>query len=69
MKTCIKVFIISLSVLLRMKNFRTKFVEKIKKKNQFFFYIFAVYDIMCENIVEPGRPQDNMAHAHCMLNT
>jgi len=66
-------FIISLSVI-RMKIFRTKFVEKIKNKNifiqwLFFFEILAIYDIMWKDIVEPGRPQDNTAHAHCMLNT
>jgi hypothetical protein len=34
----------------------------------FFFFIFFVYEIIWENIVEPGRPDDNMAHAHCMLD-
>jgi len=29
----------------------------------------AVYEIMWKYIVERGRPQDNMAHAHCMLDT
>jgi hypothetical protein len=42
----------------------------------------AVYEIMWKNVVEPGRRQmtiwrmrvgqaadDNMAHAHCMLDT
>jgi len=29
----------------------------------------AVYELMCKNIVERGRPRDNKAHAHCMLDT
>jgi len=29
----------------------------------------AVYETMWKHIVESGRLHDNMAHAHCMLNT
>jgi len=29
----------------------------------------AVYEIMWKNVVERGRTDDNMAHAHCMLDT
>jgi len=35
----------------------------------FFFENHAVYEIMWKNIVESGMPRDNMAHAHCMLDT
>jgi hypothetical protein len=42
--------------------FREKFVEKIKTH--------ILCSITC-NAVEPGRPHtdDNMAHAHCLLDT
>jgi hypothetical protein len=50
--------------------------DKICRENQntnFVFHAFflnrVVYAIIWENIVEPGRPDDNMAHAHCMLDT
>ena len=65
--------IISRSVFLRTNNV----LGKISRENQntnfvflpcFFFYR-VVYEIMWENIVEPGRPDDNMAHAHCMPDT
>jgi len=36
--------------------------------NVFFFENYAVYEIMWENVVERGKPQDNMAHSHCMLD-
>ena len=26
----------------------------------------AVYEIMWKNVVQPDRPHDNMAHAHCV---
>ena len=29
----------------------------------------TVYEVMWKNIVERGRPHDNMAHAHCVLDT
>ena len=29
----------------------------------------AVHEIMWKNTVDPVRPHENMAHAHCMLNT
>jgi len=48
--------------------------DKICRENQntkFLFdaLFFVVYKIMWKNIVEPDRPDDNMAHAHCMLDT
>jgi hypothetical protein len=50
-----------------------KFAEKTKTKLcgpcPFFVENRAVYQKMWENTVEPGRPDDNMAHAHCMLDT
>jgi len=29
----------------------------------------AVYEIMWKNTAQPYRPEDKMAHAHCMLDT
>jgi len=30
----------------------------------------SVYELMWKGVVQPDRPQnDNMAHAHCMLDT
>ena len=49
---------------------QTKVVEKIKTHilcSVPFFENRAVYVIMWKNIVERGRPHDNMAHVHCML--
>jgi hypothetical protein len=28
----------------------------------------TVYEIMWKNIVQPVKPHDTMAHAHCMLD-
>jgi hypothetical protein len=47
---------------------QTKVVEKVKTQILFFSYFFfflihALYEIMCKNIAELGRPQmNNMAH-------
>jgi len=49
--------------------FQTKIVEKIKTHILYSETVFenrAVYEVMWKNIVERGRPQINMAHAHCM---
>jgi len=50
----------SSSVLLRMRNFSEKVVQKIKT-HILFSILFpenhSVYEIMWENMVEPGRPQ------------
>ena len=55
--------------------FQTKVVEKIKTHilcSVAFFLSFEnrpVYEIMWENILVPGQATDeNMAHAHCMLD-
>jgi hypothetical protein len=29
----------------------------------------AVYEVMWKNAVEPDATDENMAHAHCMLDT
>jgi len=34
-----------------------------------FFESRAVYEIMWKNIVQPGRPQTTMVHAHRMMDT
>ena len=53
--------------------FQTKVVEKIKIhfvfSNFFFLENRAVYEIMWKNAVQPDMPHDNMAYAHCMLDT
>jgi hypothetical protein len=52
--------------------FQTKVVEKIKIHILFsvtFFLNRALYEIMSKNILERGRPHDNMAHARYMLDT
>jgi len=54
--------------------FRTKFVEKIKTciscSLLFFPQNHAIYEIMWKIIVQRGKATyDNMAHAHCMLDT
>ena len=58
----IYILIISRSVLLRMKKFQTKVVEKIRTRilgsiTIFFSENRAVYEIMWKNIKEPSRPQ------------
>ena len=53
--------ILSYSILLRMKNFSDKCLEKIKTPLLSYFFFFfenlAFYGIMWKNIVDPGRPQ------------
>jgi len=54
--------------------FQTKFVEKIKThilcSMTFFFENCAVYEIMWKKYCRAGQAaDDNMAHAHCMLDT
>ena len=53
--------VISRLILLRMRNFTGKFVEKIKTRMlcsiTFFFGNRSVYEIMWKNIVVPDRPQ------------
>ena len=61
--------IISRSVLLRMRNVSDKSCTENQNthfvfNNFFFFENYAIYEIMWKNIVELGRPHDNMAHAH-----
>jgi hypothetical protein len=61
--------------LLKWKMLQTKVVEEMKTHFMFsnFFFSFenrAVCEIMWRNIVERGQAtDDNMAHAHCMLDT
>jgi hypothetical protein len=49
--------------------FRTKMRKENQKTNLIFSNvfpkIFAVYEILWKNMVEPSA--DEMAHAHCML--
>jgi len=53
--------------------FQTKAVKEIRTHfvfRNFFSENLAVYEIMWKNIVERDRvTDDNMAHAHCMLDT
>jgi len=59
---------ISGSFLLRMIRFRTKFVE-ISKSDFFFRKIFILWDNV-EKYCRAGQAtDDNIAHAHCMLDT
>ena len=37
--------------------------------NKFFFENRALFEIMWKHVVQPGRPHDNMVHAHCMMDT
>ena len=68
--------IISRSVLLILKMFQTKVVEKIKTHilcSVTFFFCpknLAVYKITWKSMVEADRPQMTIytAHAHCMLD-
>jgi hypothetical protein len=55
-----------------MKNVSETFVEKIRTHffvSRIFYEHFALYEIMWKNILEPDVTEDNMAHAHCMLDT
>jgi hypothetical protein len=60
--------IISCSVLLRMGNVSDKSCTDNQKTrfmfNNFFFENHAVYEIMWENIVQPGRPQMTIWRMH-----
>jgi hypothetical protein len=52
--------------------FQTKVVEKIKIHfvfNKFFPENLAVYDNMEKYCIAQQTTNDNMAHAHCMLDT
>ena len=72
MKTSIRFLSYPAHFFLECEMFQTKVVEKIKKHilcSVTFFENRAVYVIMRKNIVERGRPHDNMAHAHCMIDT
>jgi hypothetical protein len=61
METNIYIFIISRSVLFKMRNVSEEVVEKIKThilpSIYFFFENLTVYKIKCKNIVQPDRPQ------------
>jgi hypothetical protein len=50
---------------------QTKVVGKIKPYFTFIYFFSenrAAYEIMWINTVQPGRPHEKMAHAHCMLD-
>jgi heme/copper-type cytochrome/quinol oxidase subunit 2 len=56
--------------------FQTKVVEKIKTYISWSIYIYfffesvGVYEIMCKKYCTAGQAtDDNMAHAHCVLDT
>jgi len=52
--------------------FQTEVVDKIKTHilcSVTFFDYRTIYETMRKNIVELGRTHDNIAHAHCMLDT
>ena len=62
METHIHVFIISRSILLRMRNVSDKSFRE-NQNTRFMFNISfnrAVYEIMCKNIVEPESPHMTM---------
>ena len=66
-------FIISCSFLLRMRNVSDRRCRENQNThfvfiNIFFFKKHAVYKHV-NNIPEWGRPQGNMAHVHCMLDS
>jgi len=65
--------ITSRSILLRMRNVKDKVVQKIKTHilcSVPFFENRTAFEILWKNMAQPDRPQhDNMAHAHCMLDT
>jgi hypothetical protein len=69
------IFIISHSVLFRIRNVSDKCVKKNQNthfilKNFFFLENRAVYEIKLKNTVQPLQStEDNMAHAHGMLDT
>jgi hypothetical protein len=66
------IFIIYHSVLLIMRNVSDKNYRENQNThfvfNNFFFRC-AVCEIMWKSIVERGRTHDNMANAHCLLDT
>jgi hypothetical protein len=60
MKSCVHVLNCVAEFLLERETFQIKVVKKIKTHimlNKFFPENFAVSEIMCENMVEPDRPQ------------
>jgi len=74
METNIHFFIILARFLLELEMFQTKVFEKIKTHfifNKFFFFFEnrAIYKTTWKNIVERCKAtDDNMAHAHCILD-
>jgi len=71
MKTNTHFFIISRSVLLRMRNFSDKFVQKIKTHfmfNKFFPPYCAIYETMWKNMVDPDRPQMAIYYCACAFH-
>ena len=72
MKTDIDFFIISRSFLLRMRNVSYKNTENKNTHfvfSNFFFENRAVYEKMWKKYCRAGQTiDDNMVHAHCMLD-
>jgi len=63
-------FIITGSIVLRMRNVSHKRCRENQNTVIFFFFEnSAVYEIMCKNILEGSRTQMTMAYAHCILDT
>jgi hypothetical protein len=74
MKATIRFFIISHSVLLIVKKFHTEVVEKLEihiyVEQTFFFPKIVPFMRLSGKILRVGQgTDDNMAHAHCMLDT
>jgi len=69
----IKYITISRSFHHRVRNVSEKYVEKIKPRISFsirFFENLGIYEVMWKKYCRAGRTtDDNMAHAHCMLDT
>jgi len=69
---CVWQVVKTATIILNNPVFRTKVVEEIKTHILYsitFSDILAVYEITWKNMVQPGRPQMTMAHAHYMLDT
>jgi hypothetical protein len=62
-----KIVIVSLSVLLRMRNVTDKFVEK--NRNTYFTFNDIFCKLLQKYSIADQATDDNMAHGHCMLDT
>jgi hypothetical protein len=59
--------IVTISILLRRRNFYRKFVEKIKIYFEYFSINLDVYDAIWKNMIDQNRPQTKIQFGACTV--